>query len=228
MGLLESAVHKQLTGSRQYLKYDTPYSNAASLIYGICNNHPFYNGNKRTALVAGFMHLDANGLVIHDATKEELYRLMLRIAAHQIVRLRKGQVRKGRRVSSDAEIQAIANWIEGHSRKIKKGEKNITYAELYRILERFGFKLGHKKHNKMEVLKQTKTLFGKLKWTCVYKVPCPGDSRIVTVNEIKNVREALGLTEENGVDSESFYDTQMVIDSYIRRHRNVLRKLAKT
>lgn len=227
-GLLESAVHRQESGAGEYMKYDTVYSNAASLIYGICNNHPFFNGNKRTALVAGLMHLDANGLVLYTVTKEDLYKLMLRIASHDMVRLRKGQKRKGKRPSSDDEINEISKWIETNSRKIKKGERSITFAELYRILDHFGFKLGHKKGNKVEVLKQKKTLFGKIKWVCVYKAPCPGDSRIVRVNEIKNIREALELTEDKGVDSESFYDTQMIIDSFVRQHRNVLRKLART
>jgi death-on-curing family protein len=227
-GLLASAVHRQEAGVRGYMKYDTPYSNAATLMFGICNNHPFHNGNKRTALVAGMMHLDANNLVLHAITKDDLYKLMLRIASHEMVRLRRSQKRKGVRPKSDDEVGEITKWLQEKSRKIRKGERNITYAELYRIIDQFGFKLGQKKHNKMEVLKQKKTLFGKIKFVCVYKVPCPGDSRIVTLNEIKSIREALELTESHGVDSESFYDTQMIIDVFVRQHRNVLRKLAKT
>ena len=227
-GLLASAVHRQQTGALEYMKYDTACSNAASLIFGICNNHPFHNGNKRTALVAGLMHLDANSRVLHKAKKEDLYRLMIRIASHKIVHLSKSQIKKGVRPKPDDEVGEIEKWLKNNSKEIKKGERNITYAELYRIIDRFGFKLGQKKNSKMEILKKKRTFFRKEKWVCIYKVRCPSDGRIVSISEIKSVRDALELTEEHGVDSESFYDTQIVVDLFVRQHRNVLRKLAKT
>ena len=58
--LLASAVARQHVGYDGTLKYATPWLSAATLMFGICNNHPFYNGNKRTALVAGLTHLDRN------------------------------------------------------------------------------------------------------------------------------------------------------------------------
>jgi prophage maintenance system killer protein len=51
LGLLESAVARQQTGAGEFLKYSSVYSNAATLTFGLCCNHPFHNGNKRTALV---------------------------------------------------------------------------------------------------------------------------------------------------------------------------------
>ena len=66
MNLLESAVSRQFTGYEGRLKYDTPILNAASLTYGICSNHPFHNGNKRTSLVAMLCHLDRNDLTFED------------------------------------------------------------------------------------------------------------------------------------------------------------------
>ena len=58
--LLESAVSRQWTGLGQILKYPTPVESAATLLYGICGDHPFHNGNKRTALVSMLAHLDKN------------------------------------------------------------------------------------------------------------------------------------------------------------------------
>jgi hypothetical protein len=128
----------------------------------------------------------------------------------------------------DEEISAIASWIDGNSREIKRGERPIPYGELYRIIHQFGYRLGAKRHNQIEILQKKLGWFGNEKWVCVYKVSCPGDSRVVPINELKAVRRALSLTEEDGVDSESFYDTRLVIDSFITAHRQVLRKLAKT
>jgi len=61
MTLLESAVSRQHTALGGRLKYADPVSSAATLLYGICSDHPFHNGNKRTALVAMLVHLDDTG-----------------------------------------------------------------------------------------------------------------------------------------------------------------------
>ena len=227
MGLLESAVARQYVGARGYLKYPGAFQNAASLMFGICNNHPFHNGNKRTALVAALIHLDGNNLVLHRATQASLYDLMLRIATHTVSGNRRNGMGKGVRPTADDETKAIARWLEDNARKILRGERSITFGQLYRILVRFGFVMGEKRHNKVEILKLKTTIFGGSKLVCVYKASCPGDSRIVALDEIKTLREILNLREEDGVDSKSFYDTQTVIDSFVQAHHSLLRRLAK-
>ncbi len=226
MGLLDSAVHRQSTGAGDYLKYRSPCANAASLMYGVCNNHPFHNGNKRTALVSALMHLDANGLVLDGVTRDELYRLMLGIASHTIVRPRSAKKVRRSRPNPDQEVDEITKWLEARARRIKRGERSITYGQLYRILQNFGYELGQKRHNRIEILKRRWSFFGGKK-VCVHKVSCPGDSRKVNLDEIKQVRAALELSERDGVDSESFYDTQSRVDAFIRHHRGVLRRLAR-
>lgn len=222
--LLESAVLRQHTGLGDQMKYADRYENAAALIYGVCNNHPFFNGNKRTALVSGLMHLDRNNLVLEGVTRDDLFRMMRRIASHFF-----SQRRKGGDVipDPDNEIASIAAWLRDNSRDIKRGERSIPYSELYRIIQGFGFRLGEKRNNHVEVLRRKRRLIVGEKWVCVYKLPCPGDSRIVQLHEIKSVRRALGLTEADGVDSASFYDTRVIIDSFIISNRAVLRDLAK-
>ncbi len=55
---------------------------AASYAFGIATNHPFVDGNKRTALVVSFTFLDLNGLVV-KATKDDRYQTFLALAAGQ-------------------------------------------------------------------------------------------------------------------------------------------------
>ena len=60
-GLLDSAL------SRPRQKYDyeasaTIYDIAAAYAFGIAKNHPFIDGNKRTAFVAAAVFLQINGL----------------------------------------------------------------------------------------------------------------------------------------------------------------------
>ncbi|HQU82252.1 MAG TPA: type II toxin-antitoxin system death-on-curing family toxin [Pyrinomonadaceae bacterium] len=52
---------------------------AASLAYGIAKNHPFIDGNKRTALVVSRTFLLINGFNI-VATQEEKYLTFLKLA----------------------------------------------------------------------------------------------------------------------------------------------------
>lgn len=59
-GLLESALQRPANK----LSYGTPdlAELAAAYAYGIARNHPFIDGNKRTALVTSFTFLYVNGL----------------------------------------------------------------------------------------------------------------------------------------------------------------------
>lgn len=52
---------------------------AASLAYGIAKNHPFIDGNKRTALVVMRTFLQLNGYNL-NATQEEKYLTFLKLA----------------------------------------------------------------------------------------------------------------------------------------------------
>jgi death on curing protein len=72
--LLASAVSRQNTAFGDQTKYDTAIAGAATLTYSICANHPFHNGNKRTALVSLLCHLDANEKTFDDdVSQEQLY-----------------------------------------------------------------------------------------------------------------------------------------------------------
>ena len=52
---------------------------AAAYAYHLCQNHPFLDGNRRTALAAALVFLDLNGIDISDPSLD-LYRLMVGVA----------------------------------------------------------------------------------------------------------------------------------------------------
>ncbi len=56
---------------------------AAAYAFGISSNHPFVDGNKRTALVVSFAFLDVNGLEI-TAGQEDAYLTILGLAAGEV------------------------------------------------------------------------------------------------------------------------------------------------
>lgn len=78
-GLLESA----LSRARQLFHYGDPQPDLASLAaayaFGICKNHAFRDGNKRTALVVCRTFLLLNGQDIR-ATKQERYETFIQLA----------------------------------------------------------------------------------------------------------------------------------------------------
>lgn len=78
-GLLESA----LARPQQLFAYGNPPSDlaalAASLAYGLARNHPFADGNKRTAAVACELFLALNGATL-QADNVELYPVYLSLA----------------------------------------------------------------------------------------------------------------------------------------------------
>lgn len=56
---LESAVGRPASGY-----YDDLIAEAAALWESLAGNHPFMNGNKRTAFAAAYVFLESNGIVI--------------------------------------------------------------------------------------------------------------------------------------------------------------------
>lgn len=94
-GLFESA----LARPHHLLAYGDPDAAdlAAAYGFGIARNHPFVDGNKRTAFVAVELFLDLNGFVL-EAGDAECVLTMLAVAAGQM------------------DEAAFAHWLRQHSR----------------------------------------------------------------------------------------------------------------
>jgi death-on-curing protein len=83
LGLLESVIgNAQATFDGQLL-HETLFEMAAAYLYGICRNHPFVDGNKRTAASAALTFLDMNGVEV-DAPEDDLYDLVIGVAEGRV------------------------------------------------------------------------------------------------------------------------------------------------
>lgn len=81
---LESAVSDaSATFEGEYLNRSI-FSMAASYMYNICQSHPFYDGNKRTAFIVGIAFLELNGICIHNTDEERFIDIMLDVATGSI------------------------------------------------------------------------------------------------------------------------------------------------
>lgn len=83
LGLLQSAVGSvEATFGGAFL-HETIFAMAAAYLYGICRNHPFIDGNKRTAVAAALTFLEMNGVEV-DADEDLFYDLVIGVAEGRV------------------------------------------------------------------------------------------------------------------------------------------------
>ena len=78
--LLASAVNTPFQTFMGNDLYPSIYDKSAQLCYGIVKNHPFTDGNKRTALHSMYVYLIINGFDI-TASQQEIENLIINVAA---------------------------------------------------------------------------------------------------------------------------------------------------
>ncbi len=99
LGLLESAVAMPTASFGGVFAHPTVFDMAAAYLFHIARNHPFVDGNKRTALAAALVFLRLNRIEITVEEEEEEYDMVIRTA--------KGETGK----------DAIAAFLRGHTRR---------------------------------------------------------------------------------------------------------------
>ena len=141
--LLESACFHPKTSLNGIYKYCTIESVAAALLYALVHNHPFHNGNKRTALVSMLAFLDKNGITL-QCSDNELFDFVLEVAKHSLVS-------SSDRYKPDREICKITEWIVKNSRIVKRGNRPIEWRKLRKILSGYNCVLDLKTGNRMDI-----------------------------------------------------------------------------
>jgi len=84
-GLLESAMGSAAATFGGEFLHASLFEMAAAYLYGICKNHPFIDGNKRTATAAALVFLEMNGVEI-DAGEQEFYALIIGVAEGSVTK----------------------------------------------------------------------------------------------------------------------------------------------
>lgn len=101
LGLLESALARPRATFDGRALYPGLWHQAAALMHSLIRNHPFVDGNKRTALAAASLFLESNGYTL-TATNREALDFTRQAAAGAL------------------EVEEMAAWLEAHSRHIGK------------------------------------------------------------------------------------------------------------
>jgi len=79
MGLLSSAIALPAASLEGRFLHEDIYEMAAAYAFHICGNHPFMDGNKRTALACALVFLEMNGISLEDP-EGMLYDAMMDVA----------------------------------------------------------------------------------------------------------------------------------------------------
>lgn len=84
-GLLESGVSQPKASFFGELLHPTIYQQAAAYLYHLAKNHPFLDGNKRTAYGAMEAFLRLNGYNL-DFSNEEAYNMVMQVAQGEMTK----------------------------------------------------------------------------------------------------------------------------------------------
>ncbi len=221
--LLESAAGRPSTGYGEALKYPTAESAAAALLHSVVHNHPFHNGNKRTALVSTLVFMDRHGLIV-DTDEDELFRFMIKVAAHDL--LPPGLVYDER---SDREVAAIAAWLFRRSHPIRREDRAVTWRQLSKILKAQGCTIvagtGEWQIIRREV-RSGRVLF-KTRRVLEYRFRNTGDGREVPKAILRRMRRELELDADHLIDAEVFYGDAKGPDFFIFEYSQLLKRLAR-
>lgn len=245
IGMLESAVSRQTTGSGNYYKYPDPYSNASTLVYGIIKNHGFHNGNKRAGLLTLIKHLYINGYVLSPAlNSKELYEILVSIAdsklneffykhIHRYTFIRTKEEKKESLWSVETEIRFFAFWIKKNSHpKASTIKGDVKLSVLKRVLDNKNIKMVQNGSN-LDVYIETENKFlgffslgKKMQMKKTYTL---GNNRTsIGKATLVVLRKDFNLTKINGIDDTFFYDDDAFLDSEIKTYKKIIYQLSKT
>jgi len=83
VGLLDSAIHRPQASFGGVAFYADLPEQAAALLHSLAMNHPFVDGNKRTAFGAMDVFLRLNGMQL-DASEDEKYNFVMDVACGRL------------------------------------------------------------------------------------------------------------------------------------------------
>jgi len=101
IALLESAVYRSQATFGGIDLYPSIFEKAGALVHSLLLNHPFVDGNKRTAIASMLVFLEINGYLF-SVTQRELVKTALSIE------------------NKKWNIEKISLWLKKHSKKIKR------------------------------------------------------------------------------------------------------------
>lgn len=232
MPLLASAIDRQNVGLGSASKWSSVFEWSATTFFGMIKNHPFFDGNKRTALLLALVQLYRAKRTPASAQRD-FESLAVATAASKLDEYDPKRFASYAKKCSrpDADVLYIADRFRAWTRQADKEIYIVTFTELDRLLRKFGYRLGKPDNNYIDVIKtETKRryLIGRKMQvdTTVTNIGFPSWKKEVGASTLAMVRKACHLTPEHGIDSAVFFRDFEPMQSLIDIYYEPLRRLA--
>ncbi|CAM3762257.1 type II toxin-antitoxin system death-on-curing family toxin [Paracoccus yeei] len=205
VGLLSSAVCRQLASAGGSFVHNDFWDIASSLIFGLINDHPFHDGNKRTAFLSSVFFMMEHGYVPSVDIKE-VEDFTVEIADFKRV--------NGRNMLVEDIAPRFKTMFRKQDNRISY---IVTFNELQRLLNNHGCSIGNPSGNFINVY------VGENR---VAQIGFPGWTKEVSRNAISTVRKSTRLLPENGVDAQVFFKGADPLSVLIGEYEEPLKRLA--
>ena len=243
LDLLHSALSRQFTAYDGVRKWNGLYENCATLMYGLIMNHAFHDANKRTALLATLSLLHRKRQII-TLQQKKLDSLVVAIAANRLPVYFEKDARYQRRLESltmsgtnnaDGVVGIVADFLRRNTRYRDDSARAVTYGELNKALRRHGFELRNPNGNYINVVRiepgRPARFLGIVggrpeREVFLAQIGFPGWKDQVHRSALKTVRQATGLTNENGCDNQVLFEDAEPLSALISEYAEPLKRLA--
>ncbi|MGR3914383.1 MAG: type II toxin-antitoxin system death-on-curing family toxin [Gammaproteobacteria bacterium] len=217
--LLHSAVARQTAGYNGVDKWTDEFDVAATVFFGLVKNHPFHDGNKRTALLS-VLHLLAKQGYTASAGKKRFENLVVAIAngGHRRTDLYR-HLRAETSSASDADVAYISSLLKQMMRKLDRSRHPLTYRRINQLLKSHGFEMKGAHDNRIGIVRIADD-------QAIGRVGFPGMSKQVSKSDTKKIRAMCNLTEAAGYDSRAFYNGMDSMNFLLSEYAAPLRRLA--
>ena len=216
--LLLSALSRQSVGLGGEMKWTDDFQIAATALFGLVKNHPFHDGNKRTALLSVLHLLEKRGRMA-SVDKRKFESLVVAIAEGRYRRDHLHVHLREEHPPDDADVMYIASRLRNMTRRLDRTHHPVTYRQLGKLLRNFGFDLRRPDNNRIDVVRLSDN-------QPIHRMGFPSMTKQVARGELKTVRKACGLWETDGVDSKAFFEGAEAMSFLLSEYASSLRKLA--
>lgn len=198
--MLMSAIGRQFVSFNGKVKWQGFYEVAATLFFGLVKNHPFHDGNKRTAFLSLALFLRKNdyGFRVNPSALEKL---TLAVASSNYEFLSRYNFKALEQVhgKDDAVVYSVAAFLREKTRKCNRQYRRVRWSEFENSLARLGFYFGDRNRNKVEIYHFAREkIFGvamgakKVKVVDL-KVDYPGAKCQMEVQTVKSILKKLNV-----------------------------------
>lgn len=227
--LLASAISRQCVSFSGVIKWQDPIKISSTLFFGLVKNHAFLDGNKRIALLMLLKSLlRQKRVVTRNQTAFENFTVA---AAANKLKDEYPDLYAKHRHEEDVEVHIIAEFAKKYTRQISTGYHGVTFRELQRILHKYGFEMSDPSGNKIKIYRidKKKSFFGFGKEQEVKKYLCsvgfPSWTKQISNTDLINLRDATGLTAENGFDNNVLFGDSEPMYKLINDFEGPLKRL---